>query len=134
MRETQNIGLYLEDDAATKFKVWREKMNGIDNSNMIKIDNAFGEKADHSRMISTTLLSSAWVGESAPYTQELTIESMGADQNGTIFVANDASTQENTAASMANITVSNQEENTLTVMANGIKPEIDIPVTVFLWD
>ncbi len=41
--ETENYGLYLEDDENTKFKVWREKMNGLNDSNMQKIDRALGD-------------------------------------------------------------------------------------------
>ena len=42
MSETPNYGLYLEDDASARFQVWREKINGTDNSNMVKIDTALG--------------------------------------------------------------------------------------------
>lgn len=38
MSETPNIGLYLEDDASTRFEEWRKKMNGTDDSNMKKKD------------------------------------------------------------------------------------------------
>lgn len=68
---TTNYNLYLEDDSTTRFLDWRKKMNGTDNSNMVKIDAALGEKANSSVAVNTTLLASAWVGVEAPYTQEL---------------------------------------------------------------
>jgi hypothetical protein len=40
MSETEKYGLYLEDDDATRFLDWRKKMNGSDDSNMVKIDAA----------------------------------------------------------------------------------------------
>lgn len=43
---TENYGLYLEDNENTKFKEWREKMNGPKDSNMIKIDAAIEKKQD----------------------------------------------------------------------------------------
>ena len=45
---TTNYNLYLEDDSTTRFLDWRKKMNGTDNSNMVKIDAALGEKANSS--------------------------------------------------------------------------------------
>lgn len=38
MPETINYGLYIEDDNSVFFKDWRKKMNGTDDSNMVKID------------------------------------------------------------------------------------------------
>lgn len=45
MSNTTNLGLVLtpEEDSSTTFKAWRLAMNGESNSNMIKIDNAYGE-------------------------------------------------------------------------------------------
>lgn len=40
MGETANYKLYVEDDNSTKFIDWRTKMNGSENSNMTKIDEA----------------------------------------------------------------------------------------------
>lgn len=44
--ETKNLGLYLEDNSGTKFKEWRDKMNGPTGSNMEKIDDAVASKQD----------------------------------------------------------------------------------------
>ena len=71
MNETTNYKLHLTSDNTEKFLGWSEKMNGTEDSNMIKIDNALGEKANSSVAIYTTLLASAWAGVNAPFTQEV---------------------------------------------------------------
>ena len=47
MPKTVNLGLELTDDNSTKFKDWREKINGVGDgeikSNMQIIDNAIGD-------------------------------------------------------------------------------------------
>ena len=87
MSETPNYGLYLEDDASARFQVWREKINGTDNSNMVKIDTALGTMAQKSGKVTGTLLASAWSGIDSPFTQTLAVDGLGADQNGNISVA-----------------------------------------------
>ena len=57
---TANYGLYITDDSSERFLEWRTKMNGTENSNMVKIDAALGEKANSSVLVSATLLASAW--------------------------------------------------------------------------
>lgn len=44
--EAEKLGLYLEDSSETKFKTWREKMNGPSDSNMTKIADAIAGKQD----------------------------------------------------------------------------------------
>ena len=72
MSETSNYGLYVTSDEKTKFKDWREKVAGENNSNMAKIDAALSEKAEHSRSVAVTLnpecghyaeTKAPWVGE-----------------------------------------------------------------------
>ena len=79
---TTNYGLILEDDSSTKFKVWREAINGASNSNFIKVDEILAEKGGKSVSIECTLIASSWVGVDAPFTQELAVTDLGAAQNG----------------------------------------------------
>ena len=79
MSETPNYGLYLEDDASARFQDWREKINGTDNSNMVKIDTALGTMAQKSGKVTGTLLASAWSGIDSPFTQTLAVEGLGAE-------------------------------------------------------
>ena len=105
MSETPNYGLYLEDDASARFQVWREKINGTDNSNMVKIDTALGTMAQKSGKVTGTLLASAWSGIDSPFTQTLAVDGLGADQNGNISVAHDATIEQRDAARMAMLSV-----------------------------
>ena len=132
MAETPNYGLYLEDDASTKFKEWREKINGSDNSNMVKIDTALGEKAQKSDQITGVLSASAWSGVDSPFTQTLAVAGLTANQNGTISVAQNATIEQRDAARMAMLAVIGQTDGALTIAADGEMPDIDIPVVVIL--
>lgn len=132
MAETPNYGLYLEDDASTKFKDWREKINGSDNSNMVKIDTALGEKAQKSGQITGVLSASAWSGVDSPFTQTLAVAGLTANQNGTISVAQNATIEQRDAARMAMLAVIGQTDGALTIAADGEMPDIDIPVVVIL--
>lgn len=132
MAETPNYGLYLEDDASTKFKEWREKINGSDNSNMVKIDTALGEKAQKSDQIAGVLSASAWSGVDSPFTQTLAVAGLTANQNGTISVAQNATIEQRDAARMAMLAVIGQTDGALTIAADGEMPDIDIPVVVIL--
>ena len=132
MSETPNIGLYLEDDASTRFEEWRKKMNGTDDSNMKKIDDAVGMMALKSGKATGTLLASAWSGIDSPFTQTLSVEGLGADQNGNISVAQNATIEQRDAARMAMLSVIGQSEGQLTIAADGEMPDVDIPVVVIL--
>ena len=132
MSETTNYGLYLEDDASAKFQTWRQKMNGSGQSNMVKIDTALGEKADKSTSATATLLASAWVGVDAPFTQELSIEGLGAAQNGTISVAHSATAEQREIAREALLSITGQENGKLQIVADGELPEQNIPVVIIL--
>ena len=132
MSETTNYKLHLTGDNTEKFLDWREKMNGTEGSNMIKIDNALGEKANSSVAIYTTLLASAWAGVNAPFTQELAVEGLTASQNGVIDVAHDATTLQREIAREAMLSVVGQADGTLTIAADGELPTSDIPVYIIL--
>ena len=132
MSNTPNYNLYLTDDSSPRFQEWRNQMNGTENSNMVKIDAALGEKANSSVAINTTLLASAWVGVDAPYTQTLTISGLTASQNGTISVAHNATAEQREIAREAMLSVIGQADGTLTIAADGEMPERDIPVYIIL--
>lgn len=132
MSETKNYGLYLEGNDKTRFKDWRERMNGEVNSNMMKIDAALGEKANSSIAVTTTLLASGWSGVEAPYTQTIAVEGLSANQNGSISVAHNATAEQRDIARCAMLSVIGQNENSLTIAADGDMPEFDIPVVVVL--
>lgn len=133
MSKTPNYNLYLTDDSSTQFREWREQMNGTEDSNMMKIDAALGDMAHKSIVVNKTLASGSWAGSTAPYTQQLVVEGLSEDTNGIIRVSEDASAAEIRAAQNAVLTVSAQSSGTLTVSAAGVKPEIDIPVSIMIF-
>lgn len=131
MSETKNYHLTLTDDDQTKFKEWRESINGNSNSNMEKIDAALGEKANLSVAINYVLLMSAW-SEVAPYVQTISIDDLGADQNGILTIGQNITTEQLEDVVAADMRITDQADGTLIVTAYGDKPIRDIPVTIIL--
>lgn len=131
MSETKNYQLALTSDDTTKFKEWRETINGNSNSNMEKIDTALGEKANLSVAINSVLLMSAW-SETAPYVQTISIDDLGADQNGILTIGQNITSEQLEDVVAADMRITDQVEGAFTVTAYGDKPTRDIPVTTIL--
>ena len=132
MAYTSNYHLYITDDSSERFVDWRTKLNGVTDSNMTIIDAALGDKADHSTQTNLTLSANSWTGNSAPYTQTLSITGLTATQNGLLGLATSATAAQREAARSAMMSVGTQSAGSLTVIADGACPEIDIPVTLTL--
>lgn len=130
MSNTPNYNLYLTDSATELFLDWRTKINGTENSNMVKIDAALGAKADKSDTVSVTLAADNWSGASAPYYQTITVAGMKAESNGSIALAGTATGEQTEAARSAVLGVSAQNDNSITISANGILPSCDIPAII----
>lgn len=131
MSTTTNYNLILTDDDQTKFKEWRESINGNSNSNMEKIDTALGEKANLSVAISAVLSMSTW-SENAPYSQTISVDGLTEEQNGIITIGQNITTEQIEDVVAADIRISSQADGSLTVTAYGDKPTRDIPVTIIL--
>lgn len=134
MSTTPNYGLYVTDDVKEKVKELLEKMSNTTDSNMVKIDTALGEKADHSSDVTLTLMSSGWSGVSAPYTYELSVAGLKANQNGHIEVAHSATFEQRQMAREAILCVTGQSDGKIIISADGEMPELDIPVTIVMLD
>lgn len=134
MSETANYKLHITDDETELFKVWREKMNGTENSNMIKIDAALTEKANNSVVVNSTLFANAWVGIASPYKQDIQIEGLTSERNGTIDISNSATAEQRELARNAMLFVCGQSSGVLTIAADGDCPTADIPVSIILLD
>lgn len=132
MSETTNYGLYLEDNDQTKFKDWREKINGTNESNMVIIDRVLGEKANASTTVDGILTVDGWTDVDGRMTQALSVPGLGATQNGNIALSPAATPDERSAARAAILALAGQTEGELTVVADGQKPTINIPVVVTL--
>lgn len=83
--------------------------------------------------VEAVLSSSAWSGDSAPYTQTISVSGMTADINGIIGIAKGASENVREAARYTALAVTGQAAGTLTISADGVLPEIDIPVSIIMW-
>lgn len=132
MSRTENYNLFITDDGNTRFQDWRDAMSGESNSNMVKIDTALGDKANHSVSVSGILLSSAWSGIDSPFTQDIAVANLTENQNGTISVAQSATAEQRDMARCAMLSIVGQGDGTLTIAADGEMPDVDIPVTIIL--
>lgn len=132
MSETKNCKLHLTDDSTERFQDWRDAMNGPVNSNMTKLDDAIGTKADKSVSIITTLSATAWSGLDSPFTQVLSVEGLSAAHNGYISVAHGATAEQREIAREAMLSVTGQDDGELTIVADGEMPEQDIPVLIII--
>lgn len=131
MSATKNCNLTLTDNDQTKFKEWREIINGNLNSNMEKIDNAIGEKANLSVAINAVLPVSAW-SEDSPYSQTISIDGLTAEQNGILTIGQNITTEQLEDVVAAEMRISDQVDGAFTITAYGDKPTRDIPVTIIL--
>lgn len=89
-------------------------------------------KANTSMSVECTLSASGWTGSSAPYTQTVAVEGLSASQNGIISISHGAQETTREEARNAMLSVYAQTEGILTVVADGDKPTVDIPVTVII--
>lgn len=84
-----------------------------------------------SKSVDVTLVASSWSGTN-PSTLTVTVPDLGAAQNGTIGVAKGATQAQRKAAAAAQIGIQSQAAGSLTLVADGAKPSINIPATVIL--
>lgn len=132
MSETTNYHLYLTDDDTTRFLDWRNAMNGTEDSNMIKIDEALSEKADSSQALMKTLSANGWTASGSVYMQDIKIDGLTAEQNGIIGVAQNITEEQLEATREAGMFISQQSNGVLTIALDGELPACDIPVVIIL--
>lgn len=134
MQTTENYGLYLTDDSNEHFLDWRLQMNGLDDSNMVKIDQALAMKADQPEKYAVTLEAALWTGDTAPYSYAITFE----NHNNTtdlveLMVGDDMTVEQVVAMQSANIVYAEwTTETMLTLSAFGEKPAVDAPVSIVI--
>lgn len=131
MSTTTNYNLILTDDDQTKFKEWRESINGNSNSNMEKIDTALGEKANLSIAKNIILSANGW-SDAAPYSQVLEVEEVTADINGVISIAHNVTNEQLEMVYDAALRISDQADGSITITADGDKPNDDIPLLLII--
>lgn len=167
--ETKNYKLSLCNDSSINFIDWRKSINGLDDSNMIKIDTALMEnatavtelnanveeaffymvdmlytldgtvkeiidsKANLSSAINVTIKASDWTGDSAPFSQEIIVDGLSATSNGMISLSHSASSDQREAARNAMFSIAEQDDNKITIIADGDIPTIDIPALIIIF-
>lgn len=77
----------------------------------------------------STTLSTTWSG-SGPYTQNITITGMTSTKNGHVGIAPSATKAQRDAARAAQLQLTSQGTNTVTITADGTKPTVTIPIVV----
>lgn len=91
----------------------------------------FNQKANKSTVFTGTLLASNW-SSTAPYSQTLTITGITANTNGIIGVSDVATRSQYEVAASANLRKIAQGTNTVTIMAYGEKPTVNIPIEIIV--
>lgn len=80
--------------------------------------------------VSGTLAAASWSGTEAPFTQAVAITGMAATKKAIVGLPTSATSAQYLAALAALLRVTAQGTGTITVTAEGDKPEIDIPILV----
>lgn len=80
-----------------------------------------------------TLTAAGWIGSSAPYQQTVTVN--GLQENGVVGLAEGTSQTQRQAAADAVISVLSKDlqGQTVTFVADGDKPTVDIPITFIIF-
>lgn len=82
--------------------------------------------------INLTLLADNWTGAEAPYIQTLAALEVKENMEGVAGLAQNATLEERSAAREAMLSLAQQKDCEVTFIADGEKPEINIPVTLIL--
>lgn len=114
------------------------RMSKEDKTKLEKHDNDISSirdnKSDKSTKHKVVLQSVNWVGDVAPYRYEISIEGMDANKNWEITNSIDPlmTKEEVDAFGLAKIICGNQARNTISLIAYGEKPDIDINILVII--
>lgn len=82
--------------------------------------------------IELSLSSADWVGSTAPYTLELTNEAFAKASDGIASLSSSCTEEQYKAAAKAGMRITSQSGSTVTITASGVKPVIDIPISIIL--
>lgn len=88
--------------------------------------------AEKSETVEVVLSATGWVGTAAPYYQTVTCEIMTPTANGVVRVSESANSSARAAARDALLHKTEQTFGGFTVLADGVLPDVDIPVAVLI--
>lgn len=88
--------------------------------------------AGTSKTVTATLLAASWTGSSVPYTYTLAVNGVTANSNQELLPALTITEEQLTALQAANIQDGGQAANSITLIAFGDKPTIDLPIRVIM--
>jgi len=91
-----------------------------------------GANGEQAVSVSATLATASWVGDVAPYTQAVAISGMTSSKNGNVGLSSSATAEQRTAARDAQLSLTSQGTDTITITADGTKPAVDISIAVIL--
>lgn len=94
------------------------------------IQTQLNNKSGVSTIVTTSLASASWTGSSAPYTYSLTVSGVTTTSVNEIYGTTTITSTELDAFQKANIIDGGQSTNTITLLAYGTKPTINIPIRV----
>ena len=90
---------------------------------------AFSRK---SSVYNITVNASSWTGSSAPFNNVITVAGVTSNNIVEVSLLNTANSAQIKAWQSANVATATQNTNRITLMAQGAKPNMDIPVTVIV--
>ena len=89
-------------------------------------------KANSSILVPATLTASGWTGTDAPYSQTISVAAVTGTSANEILPAADITAEQLDALQAANIQDGGQAAGSLTLLAYGDKPGIDLPVRIIV--
>lgn len=97
-----------------------------------QFQNQIDTKANKSILLSVIIPSTAWTGETAPYTVQVAVEELTGSKQELIevFVQYEASFEQKTAWTEAGIVCGNNIKGAIILEALGEKPAVDIPIHI----
>lgn len=87
---------------------------------------AAGKAAEHT----ATLTAAGWTGDSAPYTQTVTVPGLAADAHLIVGLAPTVTAEEMETAAAAMLLATAQAAGSITISAFGDKPEAALPILI----
>lgn len=81
-------------------------------------------------MITVTLTAAGWTGTSAPYTQTAQASGVAAGAELVMHPSQAATAEQRAAARAALLALTGSGDGSVTVVADGTKPAVDLPVSV----